>query len=128
MHFKISEINHDRWHELNQLFEAAIALEPPQRTDFIAASCSGDPVLREEISALLRSDADGWSFLEEPALQLAAPFISDDQPQLVAGQQIGDYTIVELIGRGGMGEVYLANDRVLNRRVALKLLPLEYTR
>jgi serine/threonine protein kinase/N-acetylneuraminic acid mutarotase len=128
MHFKISEIDHDRWEELDRLFQAAIALEPPQRTDFIAAASGGDPVLREEIEALLRSDAQGWSFLEEPALQLAAPFVSDDQPQLLAGQQIGDYTIVELIGRGGMGEVYLAKDSVLNRRVALKLLPLEYTR
>ncbi|HKP38464.1 MAG TPA: kelch repeat-containing protein [Pyrinomonadaceae bacterium] len=128
MHFKISEINHDRWQELNQLFEAVIELEPRQRPDFIDTACSGDPVLREEIEALLRSDADGWSFLEEPALQLAAPFVSDEQPQLAPGDQLGDYTIENLIGRGGMGEVYLAKDRVLNRRIALKVLPVEYTR
>jgi serine/threonine protein kinase/N-acetylneuraminic acid mutarotase len=129
MHFKISEINRDRWEELDRLFQAAIDVEPRQRTDFIAQACSGDPVLREEIESLLKSDADGWSFLEEPALQLAAPFVvSEDQPQLHAGQTIGDYRILGAIGRGGMGEIYLAKDLVLNRRVALKLLPVEYTR
>ncbi|HMJ25747.1 MAG TPA: kelch repeat-containing protein [Pyrinomonadaceae bacterium] len=128
MHFKISEINQDRWQELDRLFQAAIKLEPRQRTDLIDSACSGDPVLREEIEALLRSDAEAWSFLEEPALQLAAPFVVDEQPQLAADDQLGDYTIQNLIGRGGMGEVYLAKDRVLNRRVALKVLPVEYTR
>ena len=128
MHFKISEIKPDRWEELDRLFQAAIELEPRQRTDFIAAACSGDPILQEEIEALLRSDADAWSFLDEPALQMAAPFVADEQPQLSAGDQLGDYTIERLIGRGGMGEVYLAKDRVLNRQVALKLLPSEYTR
>ena len=129
MHFKISEINPDRWEELDRLFQAAIEVDPGQRTDFIARACSGDSVLREEIESLLRSDADGWSFLEEPALQLAAPFVaSEDPPQLQPGQTIGDYRILDSIGRGGMGEIYLAKDLVLNRRVALKLLPVEYTR
>jgi eukaryotic-like serine/threonine-protein kinase len=129
MSFKISEINPDHWEKLDRLFQAAIDLAPDQRTEFIAEACSGDPVLRDEIESLLRSDADGWSFLEEPALQLAAPFVvSEDQSQLHAGQTIGDYRILDAIGRGGMGEIYLAQDLVLNRRVALKLLPVEYTR
>jgi len=128
MAFNISEITPKRWRHLDELFQAAVELDPRQRPDFIAATCSGDPILREEIEALLRSDADDWSFLEEPALQLAAPFVADEQPQLLSGDQLGDYTIQSLIGRGGMGEVYLAKDRVLNRRIALKLLPVEYTR
>src|ERR1044071_3934131 len=129
MPFKISEIKQDRWQELDQLFQAAIDLEPRQRLDFIATACGGDLVLREEIEALLRSDAEGWDFLEEPALLLAAPFVAtDDQPQLEPDQTIGDYRILDSIGRRGMGEIYLAKDLVLNRRVALKLLPIEYTR
>src|SRR5207248_4930810 len=123
MAFKISEINPEHWRQLDELFQAAVELDPRQRPGFIAAACSGDPILREEIEALLRSDADDWNFLEESALQLAAPFVADDQPQLVSGDQLGDYTIQNLIGRGGMGEVYLAKDRVLNRRIALKILP-----
>jgi serine/threonine protein kinase/N-acetylneuraminic acid mutarotase len=128
MAFKISEISPKRWRHLNELFQAAVELEPRNRPDFIDAACSGDRTLRQEVEALLRSDADDWNFLEAPALQLAAPFVADEKPQLVSGDQLGDYTIQSLIGRGGMGEVYLGKDRVLNRRIALKLLPVEYTR
>jgi serine/threonine protein kinase/N-acetylneuraminic acid mutarotase len=128
MAFKISKITPKRWRHLDELFQAAVELEPRHRPDFIDAACSGDRALRLEVEALLRADADDWKFLEEPALQLAAPFVADEKPQLVPGDQLGDYTIQNLIGRGGMGEVYLAKDLVLNRRVALKVLPLEYTR
>ena len=128
MAFKISEISPKRWRHLDELFQAAVELEPRNRLDFIDAACSGDHALRQEVEALLRSDADDWNFLEEPALQLAAPFVADEKPQLVSGDQLGDYTIQSLIGRGGMGEIYLAKDRVLNRPIALKLLPVEYTR
>lgn len=127
MPFKFSELDPDRWRRLDELFHAAVELPPTQRAELIDSACGEDSMLREEIEALLRSDADDWRFLEEPALESAAPLVSDDLPQFVSGQLIGDYTILELIGRGGMGEVYLAKDPVLNRRVAIKLLPVEYT-
>ncbi|MFZ0749514.1 MAG: protein kinase, partial [Pyrinomonadaceae bacterium] len=57
----------------------------------------------------------------------AAPFLAVEFPRLDDGQKLGNYEIVRLIGRGGMGEVYLAKDEVLNRRIALKLLPADYT-
>jgi serine/threonine protein kinase/N-acetylneuraminic acid mutarotase len=128
MSLKISEISPDRWRHLDEIFQAAVERQPAERSKFVDTVCVDDPTLRKQIEALLNSDASGWGFIEEPALQLAAPFIPDEQPQLGPGDQLGDYTIENLIGRGGMGEVYLAKDRALNRRVALKLLPPEYTR
>jgi serine/threonine protein kinase/N-acetylneuraminic acid mutarotase len=128
MLLKISEINPDRWRHLDEIFHAAVDQLPAQRSQFIDTACLDDPTLRTQIEALLTADASGWDFLEEPAVELAAPFVSEDQPQFTTGQQIGEYTILELIGRGGMGEVYLAKDPVLNRRVAIKLLPSDYTR
>src|SRR2546429_9266524 len=125
MAFKISEINPEHWRQLDELFQAAVELDPRQRPGFIAAACSGDPILREEIEALLRSDADDWNFLEESALQLAGPFVADDQPQLVSGDQLGDYTIQNLIGRGGVGGGCLGEDTVLQRRSGLKTSPAE---
>ncbi len=128
MTLRISEIAPDRWRHLNEIFQAAVELLPAQRSEFIDDACRDNPTLRTQIEALLNSDASGWSFLEVPAVELAAPFISEDQPQFVAGQQIGQYTIVDLLGRGGMGEVFLAKDPALNRQVAIKLLPLDCTR
>src|ERR1044072_9002220 len=128
MTLRISEIAPDRWRHLNEIFQAAVELLPAQRSEFIDTACRDNPTLRTQIEALLNSDASGWSFLEEPVVELAAPFVSEDQPQFVAGQQIGQYTIVDLIGRGGMGEVFLDKDPALNRQVAIKLLPLDCTR
>jgi serine/threonine protein kinase/Tol biopolymer transport system component len=121
-------MNSERWQQIDELFQAAVELEPGRRAAFLDEACAGDQALRDKVESLLASDADEWNFIEEPALQLAAPFVADDHPQLVPGQHIAHYEIVSLIGRGGMGEVYLAKDETLNRRVALKLLPVDYTR
>ncbi len=118
----------ERWQHLNELFTAVIELEPEQRAAFLDQSCSGDPMLRSEIESLLASDGREWNLMERPALEVAAPFLADDQHQLAPGQNIDRYEIVRLIGKGGMGEVYLAADKLLNRKIALKLLPFDYTR
>lgn len=118
----------ERWQQVNELFTAVIELEPEQRAGFLDQSCSGDQMLRREIESLLASDGREWDLIERPALEVAAPLIAYDQPQFASGQNIDRYAIVSLIGRGGMGEVYLATDAKLNRRIALKMLPVDYTR
>src|SRR5262249_50901238 len=66
------------------------------------------------------------SFIEAPAYAVAAPLIVGGNAQAVLGKQIGHYQIVSLVGKGGMGEVYRANDTKLDRTVALKILPAEF--
>src|SRR5882672_3399266 len=108
----------ERWQQVDRLFQAAVDLEPPQRASFLDEACAGDKTLRSEVESLLTLDSREWDFIETPALESAASLLADEQPRLTPGQEIGHYQIVSLIGKGGMGEVYLARDRTLNRKVA----------
>ena len=117
----------EQWQRLNEVFQGAVRLAPSQRAAFLDAACAGDDVLRRRIEAMLASDDRGWDLIEQPAFEFCASLLADDEPQLVPHQRVGHYQVMSLIGRGGMGEVYLAKDDRLNRRIALKLLPLEYT-
>ncbi|HYP25868.1 MAG TPA: serine/threonine-protein kinase, partial [Blastocatellia bacterium] len=75
------------------------------------------------MESLLASDERAGDFIESSPLKIAAELLGENQPCLREGQRIGHYEVVTLVGRGGMGEVYLARDLKLNRKVALKLLP-----
>src|SRR5262249_33817282 len=118
----------ERWQQVNELFAAVVEIEPAQRSAFLDEACSDDQMLRSEVESLLASDERDWHLIERPAVEVAAPLLADERPQLLSGQNIERYEIVGLIGRGGMGEVYLAADTLLNRKIALKLLPFDYTR
>ena len=117
----------ERWQQVDELFQAVVELEPNERADFLDEACSEDYAMRSQIDSLLSTDSMDWDFIESPALESAAVLLADEELRLAPGQRFGHYEIVELIGKGGMGEVYLARDKVLSRRVALKLLPSDYT-
>ena len=118
----------ERWLQVNELFTAVIELDPAQRSPFLDQACANDPTLRREVESLISYDSHGYNLIEKAAVEVAAPLLADEQPRLRPGQVISHYEVLSLIGKGGMGEVYVAVDKQLNRRVALKLLPLDYTR
>lgn len=112
---------------LEELFHEAVELEPQQRGDFMARIRDSNPELVSELASLISAHERPDGFIDSPAFEAAAEAIADTRPVLVAGQIIGHYQIVAPLGKGGMGEVYLATDTKLDRKVALKLLPTEFT-
>jgi tetratricopeptide (TPR) repeat protein len=112
----------ERWRRVDGILEAALELPAGERAAFLERTCGGDAELRREVEALLAHDgADG--FLGSSASTEAARLLMGAAPPPLVGQRIGTFEVLAGIGKGGMGEVYLAQDTRLQRRVALKRIP-----
>ena len=117
----------ERWQQVKEIFNSAINYHPEERGSFLSQACSGDENLRREVESLIASHEQSGEFIDQPAFVAAASLLADEKVELRAGETIGSYQVLSFISRGGMGEVYLAQDKRLGRRVALKLLPSSFT-
>jgi eukaryotic-like serine/threonine-protein kinase len=117
----------ERWQQIDQLFHETLAQDASRRAGFLADACAGDEGLRHEVESLLNFHNISDSFIEMPAGDVAAQMLGCRQSRFKPGDEVENYRIISQLGSGGMGEVYLAEDLKLGRKIALKLLPIEFT-
>ena len=108
----------ERLQQIDELFQSALELAGDERHRFLDEACKGDPELLFEVESLLSARQDAGDFIEDSASDIAASLLERTP---LPPKQVGPYKVEKLLGAGGMGEVYLAIDK-LGRKVALKLL------
>ncbi len=112
--------------KIEDIYHAALEKPLAEREAFLNEACDGDAELRREIESLLAFDEKAQDFIETPPEDLAAALFSKGANRDIIGKTVGHYRVLSPLGAGGMGEVYLAQDKKLGRKIALKLLPTQF--
>src|SRR4029434_1082197 len=100
----------ERWQQVREMLYAALERTSEQRAAFLDAACQGDHALRGEVEALLASYQRAGSFFETPIMEVAAGLMADEPVGTLAGRSLSHFRILSLLGAGGSGAVYLAED------------------
>jgi eukaryotic-like serine/threonine-protein kinase len=123
-------MNAELWKQVDEMLDAALELPPAEREGYVAVACNDNEELRREVLSLLRAQEQAGTFLAGSAMRAAAQVLARESGGpgrgSLEGFEVGNYKIEKLLGAGGMGEVYLASEARLNRKVALKILPPEF--
>jgi eukaryotic-like serine/threonine-protein kinase len=117
----------ERWKRIEEIFHAALELPNEQRETFLLRACPDQPELLVEVRSLLANHIADDNLVPNLDVEHTFQVLAVQNPHFLPGQIIDHYEIVDILGSGGMGEVYLAQDLHLPRRVAIKLLPRLYS-
>lgn len=121
-------IDKDRWTRVESIYHAALEHDPEEREAFVSNQCAGDRELESEVGSLLKFDGRADEFMQTSALNVAAKTLAASQETSESKiEDIGPYHLLKLIGEGGTGTVYLAVDTRLDRKVAIKILSVDFT-
>ncbi len=116
-------MNQEQWRKIEDIYHAALELSENERSEFLDLNCAGDKELRAEVESLISSHDQSGDFLAKPDFELGLQILDNPGHTFESGQRFGNYIIQGFLSSGGMGEIFLARDKRLNRKIAIKILP-----